>query len=132
MDDTIVTIPGNIVHVKFDKNKNRGLYIYISDVLADPIKKNWWSVRFFALIETGTPEPVENSWLLDDQQIRGEEFTMDGTVIQLFKTNFTTNQIINEQETKVQKDNIEPFKSKYQTEKIYLAVDNTIPIDSII
>jgi len=89
MEESLITIPGKIIFIKIgEKDHLGGFYAHVNDVLADH-KRGWWQVKFFPLVG-GLPEPqlVECCWILDDQQIRGERFTMKGTPYQLLKVDF--------------------------------------------
>lgn len=90
MDDSIITNDGEIVLVKI--NKVQGIYIKIINVTLDPLKKGWWMVKFYPLIPTKDFKLREAVWKLDEQQIRGEEFTMNGIPHQLFKADYEVKQ----------------------------------------
>lgn len=86
MDDTIITNPGDVILIKLGKDKQKGFYACITNVTADIYKRGWWSVRFFPFVLAPDSKLHEVEWKLDDQQIRGEEFTIDNHVYQMFKS----------------------------------------------
>jgi len=85
MDDTIITNNGEVILILVGKEKTKGFYALVTDVTADLVKRNFWVVKFALLVPMKDWKLREVSWLLDDQQIRGEEFTMNGVPHQLFK-----------------------------------------------
>jgi len=88
MDDSIIANPEEIILVKI--NKIRGFYAYIIDVIND-IKPGWWQVKMCPFIPASDFKLSEITWKLDDQQIRGSEFTMNGVVHQLCKVDLPKN-----------------------------------------
>lgn len=86
MDNSVITVNGEIVLVKV--NRVQGLYIQIIDVTLDPYKKGWWNVRFYALIPNKEFKLKEVIWKLDEGQIRGVEFTMNGVPHQMVKAEY--------------------------------------------
>jgi hypothetical protein len=86
MDDSVITIEGELVLVKI--NRVQGFYIKIINVTPDPFKKSWWNVKFFPLVPTKEFKLREASWKLDEDQIRGAEFTMNHIPHQLFKVEY--------------------------------------------
>ncbi len=56
------------------------LYARVEKITAD-IKPKWWQVKFLML--TFPPQLV--TWIIDDEQIRGADFTMGGTPIRIEK-----------------------------------------------
>jgi len=85
MDDSVITVNGEIVLVIV--NKVQGFYLKIIDVTPD-YKPGWWNVKFYPLIPTKDFKLRESIWKLDNQQIRGEEFTMNSIPHQLFKVEY--------------------------------------------
>ncbi len=85
MDNSVITNNGEIVLVKV--NKVQGFYIKIIDVTPD-YKPGWWNVKFYPLVPTKDFKLRETVWKLDNQQIRGEEFTMGGIPHQLLKVEY--------------------------------------------
>jgi len=75
MDDSIIANPGEIVLVKVNNSTTHSFYIKIESVTADA-KRGWWNVEFYPLIVTPNFKVIKANWILDDSQIRGEEFTM--------------------------------------------------------
>lgn len=94
MDNTIITNPGEIILIKIGKEKQLGFYAKVIDVIADKFKRNFWVVKFYPFVPTPDFKLVVMSWLLDDDQIRGQEFTMDGIPHQLFKVKFPEGEVI--------------------------------------
>lgn len=88
VDNTIITNPGDIILIKIGKEKNAGFYARINDVTADTMKRNFWHIKFVPIIIMKEFKLIEIDWLLDDNQIRGQEFTMKGVPHQLFKVEF--------------------------------------------
>ena len=86
MENSVITIEGNIVLVKV--NRSSGFYILIKDIFSDEIKKGWWNVVFYPLVPTQNFELQEVTWKLDDSQIRGTEFTMNQVYHQLIEVKF--------------------------------------------
>jgi len=89
-DETVITNPGDIILVRIGKEKQQGFYARVNDIVADH-KKGWWSVTFSPLIPTKDFKLHEIGWLLDNDQIRGQEFTLNGVPHQLFKVEFLDN-----------------------------------------
>lgn len=65
-----------LVHV----DSNPGFYARIDDISPD-VKKGWWVVKLLVLT---FPLQVY-TWILDENQIDGEPFTMGGTPLRLEK-----------------------------------------------
>lgn len=55
-------------------------YGRVEAITAD-VKKKWWRVKFLFL----TMPPQVTTWIIDDDQIRGADFTMGGTPIRIEK-----------------------------------------------
>lgn len=88
LDITIIANPGEIILIKVGKEKQQGFYAKVIDVTADKIKRGFWVVTFYPLIPTKDFKLMELSWILDDQQIRGQEYTMNDVPHQLFRIEF--------------------------------------------
>lgn len=86
MDNSVITNPEDIILIRV--NRAQDFYAKIIDVTVDSYKKGWWNVRFYPLVPTKDFKLREAIWKLDDQQIRGEEFTMNGIPHQLFKVEY--------------------------------------------
>jgi hypothetical protein len=86
MDESIIANPGDIILIKI--NKEMGFYAEVIDVVADKMKKGFWAMRFYPFVQTPDWKIIEVTWLLDNDQIRGQEFTMNGVPHQLFKIEF--------------------------------------------
>lgn len=56
------------------------LYARVEQITAD-MKPKWWQVKFLML----TIPPQIVTWIIDDEQIRGADFTMGGTPIRIEK-----------------------------------------------
>ncbi|MDZ7332373.1 MAG: hypothetical protein ONB31_10385 [candidate division KSB1 bacterium] len=87
---------------------NPTFFARIEDISPD-IKKGWWRVRLLIL---QIPLMV-TTWILDDDQIRGADFTMGGTPIRIEKVVAPRVALPNEPETvepKPQEPNITPKK----------------------
>ncbi|HEX9653735.1 MAG TPA: hypothetical protein VGA99_08485 [bacterium] len=56
------------------------LYARVEKIGPD-IKPKWWQVKFLML----TIPPQIVTWIIDDEQIRGADFTMGGTSIRIEK-----------------------------------------------
>jgi len=56
------------------------LYARVEKITSD-IKPKWWKVKFLML----TIPPQIVTWIIDDEQIRGADFTMGGTPIRIEK-----------------------------------------------
>lgn len=89
MDNSVVTIPGNIILII--SNQKEGIYAYVDDIAPDS-KPGWWRITFQILLPTPDFKPIKKMWILDDQQIRGQEFTMGGIKHQLQKTDLKLSQ----------------------------------------
>ena len=89
MDNTVITIEGELVLVKV--NKTQGFFIQVSEITPDKFKKGWWDIKFFPLVPTKEFKLREASWKLDEDQIRGAEFTMNHVPHQLFKVEYEGN-----------------------------------------
>lgn len=83
MDDSLVVIPGSIVLII--SNQKEGIYAFVDDIAPDN-KTGWWRVTFQILLPTPDFKPLKKMWILDEQQIHGQEFTMGGIKHQLQKT----------------------------------------------
>ena len=57
-----------------------GFYARVESITAD-VKPKWWEVKFLFLT---VPLQVA-TWIVDDNQIRGDDFTMGGTPIRIEK-----------------------------------------------
>jgi hypothetical protein len=68
--------PGEVLLVYFQQQPS--FFMRVEKVEAD-IKKYWWHLHFITL--TIPIEPV--TWILDDDQMRGASFTMDGQPIHI-------------------------------------------------
>jgi len=81
-----VVIPGEIVLLRV---KDTGVYVYIRDVVRDETTKNraGWIVTLSILVY-GLPEQTIR---VNDEHIRGEEFTMGGEFRQFCPVDFTGN-----------------------------------------
>lgn len=90
MDETVITNPGDIILIRMGKPATSGFYAKIIDVTADH-KRGWWQVRFNPLVMTSDFKLIELMWKLDNDQIRGQEFTMNQVPHQLFKVEFPDN-----------------------------------------
>ena len=88
MDNTIITNPGDIILIKIGKEKQLGFYAKVIDVVADKFKRGFWVVRFYPFVPTENMKLTIMPWQLDNDQIRGQEFTMNGVPHQLFKVEF--------------------------------------------
>jgi len=91
MDESIITNPGEIILVKIGKEKQDGFYARVNNIITDH-KPGWWIVNFSPLIPTKDFKLIEVKWILDNQQIRGQEFTMGKEpeiYYQLFKVEFS-------------------------------------------
>jgi len=93
MDNTIIVNPGDIILIKIGKEKQLGSYVKIIDVVADKFKQNFWIVRFHPFVPTEDFKIITMAWKLDDDQIRGQEFTLNGVPHQLFKVKFPEDEI---------------------------------------
>jgi hypothetical protein len=91
---------GDIVLIHNDKGSP--FYSLIEDINPD-IKKGWWVVSFILLVYPHS----KYSWLLRDEQLQGEEFTMNGNKIKIeeFKP-ITTD----EKKEIIKKPTLEKFK----------------------
>jgi hypothetical protein len=94
MDESIITNPGDIILIKIGKEKQLGFYARVIDVVADKFKRNFWVVRFYPFVPTENFKLITMSWKLDDDQIRGQEFTMNDVPHQLFKVKFPEDEVI--------------------------------------
>ena len=79
-------------------------YARVEKIMADA-KPQWWRVQFLMLT---IPVKV-TTWIIDDAQIRGADFTMGGTPIRIEK-------VIVPDEVEAPEEKEEPVKSK-NTEK---------------
>jgi len=109
MDDTLVALPNTIVMIVSNRSEN--CYVYITDVIEDK-KPGWWKVTFKILLPTKDFKPLVKTWILDNQQIRGQEFTMGEHRHQLRKTDMTVIQDNTQEPTKQQIPIFEPKKHK--------------------
>ncbi len=65
-----------LIHIE----EKPAFYARVEKISAD-FKPKWWRVKFFML----TIPPKVTTWIIDDDQIRGGEFTMGGTPIRIEK-----------------------------------------------
>jgi hypothetical protein len=107
MDTSVIALPGEIMLVKVGKENQNGFYALIKDILPDPKRKGWWIVKFYPFIPSPTFKLVETFWILDNQQIRGYEFTMDEVTYKLCKIEFQESERISEPIER--KNNVIPF-----------------------
>jgi hypothetical protein len=71
-------VEGDLVLIHIENKP--ALYARVEKITAD-VKPNWWRVQFLMLTI-----PVQLvTWIIDDEQIRGANFTMDGTPIRIEK-----------------------------------------------
>ncbi len=68
--------PGEVLLVYFQRQP--AFFVRVEHVYPD-VKKGWWRLHFITL--TLPIEPV--TWILDEDQMRGAEFTMGGHPIHL-------------------------------------------------
>lgn len=66
----------DLVLVHFDRQP--AFYARINDITPD-VKRGWYQVEFLVLYLP----PQTMVWILDEHQLRGEEFTMGGRPVQL-------------------------------------------------
>ena len=83
----ILTKIGDIILIKVGKDKQHGFYARVNDLIAD-YKKGWWKLKFSPLVQTPDFKMIELEWKLDEDQIRGEEFTVDQVPHQIFGVEF--------------------------------------------
>ena len=94
MDESIITNPGDIILIKIGKEKLQGFYARVNNISADH-KPGWWKIKITPFVPTKDFKLVEMEWKLDNDQIRGQEFTMNGGIPhQLFKVKFLEDEII--------------------------------------
>ncbi|NIV97636.1 hypothetical protein GWN26_00160 [Candidatus Saccharibacteria bacterium] len=74
--DSIIEQDLVLIHVE----EKPALYARVENITAD-VKPKWWRVKFLML--TFPPKLV--TWIIDDEQIRGADFTMGGTPIRIEK-----------------------------------------------
>lgn len=55
-------------------------YARVEKITVD-VKPKWWRVKFLML----SVPPQFITWIIDDEQIRGSDFTMDGTPVRIEK-----------------------------------------------
>lgn len=102
MDSSIIANPKEVILIKV--NRSQGFYAYVVDIISD-MKPGWWQVKLCPLIPTSDFKPPVIDWKLDDQQIRGSEFTMNnGIPHQLFKVEFPSN--FENESNKLSDDNV--------------------------
>lgn len=77
------------------------------------IKNNWWRVSFLVL---QIPLRVI-TWIIDDNQIRGEEFTMGGTPIRIEKVEVPEGAFEDLPESKKESKSEKPSKDTTDTEE---------------
>ena len=82
MNKTVIANPEDIIIIQIDRKVNH--FAYVTDIKPDH-KRGWWIISFILLSPTTENNFQEISWILDDQQIRGEEFTMNNIPHQLIK-----------------------------------------------
>ncbi|MBI4772833.1 MAG: hypothetical protein HY788_01410 [Deltaproteobacteria bacterium] len=66
-----------LIHVQH----NPGFFARVEEIVADR-KPGWWQVRILPL-SLDNSEFQSIVWILDDQQIRGEEFTMQSVPMRI-------------------------------------------------
>ena len=71
-------VEGELVLIHIENKP--ALYARVEKITAD-VKPNWWQVKFLMLT---IPLQVV-TWIIDDEQIRGGDFTMGGTPIRIEK-----------------------------------------------
>ncbi len=71
-------IEQDIVLIYYDNNP--AFYARVEKIIAD-YKPKWWRVKFLFLI---VPVQVV-TWIIDEEQIRGADFTMGGTPVRIEK-----------------------------------------------
>ncbi|MDZ7268589.1 MAG: hypothetical protein ONB48_12700 [candidate division KSB1 bacterium] len=74
----VAIVPQDLVLVHIDHKP--AFFARVEDINPDS-KRNWWQVKLFIL---ALPMKVV-TWTIDDDQIRGAEFTMGGTPVRLEK-----------------------------------------------
>ncbi|MCG3158732.1 MAG: hypothetical protein DKINENOH_05376 [bacterium] len=74
----VAIVPQDLVLVHIDHKP--AFFARVEDINPDS-KRNWWQVTLFIL---ALPMKVV-TWTIDDDQIRGAEFTMGGTPVRLEK-----------------------------------------------
>ena len=85
-----------LIHIE----EQPAFYARVEKITAD-VKPQWWRVKFLMLT---IPLNVA-TWILDDEQIRGADFTMGGTPIRIEKVEVP-------EEIELQEKKEEPVKSK--------------------
>ncbi len=70
--------PNDIVLVHID---NKPAFFARVERIDSDYKRNWWHVKFFVL---ALPMQVI-TWIIDDEQIRGADFTMGGVPVRVEK-----------------------------------------------
>lgn len=65
-----------LIHIE----EQPAFYARVEKISAD-FKAKWWRVKFLML----TIPPNVTTWIIDDEQIRGADFTMGGTPIRIGK-----------------------------------------------
>lgn len=74
----VAIVPQDLVLVHIDHTP--AFFARVEDINPD-IKRNWWQVTLFIL---ALPMKIV-TWTIDDDQIRGAEFTMGGTSVLIEK-----------------------------------------------
>ena len=115
IDTSIIVNPGDIILIKIGKEKQLGFYAKVIDVVADKFKRNFWVVRFHPFVPTEDFKIITMAWKLDDDQIRGQEFTMNDVPHQLFKVKFPEDEVIEPE--KMFKDDPVPLPKLKNTDK---------------
>ncbi|MFQ5865654.1 MAG: hypothetical protein ACE5IW_10530 [bacterium] len=75
-------------------------YARVEEITPD-VKPKWWRVKFLVL----TLPLKLLTWIIDDEQIRGTEFTMSGTSVRIEK-------VIPPEETEQPAENVEKDRAK--------------------
>src|SRR5512146_2315313 len=86
-----------LVHV----DRKPGFYARIEDIVPD-VKPGWWQVKLLVLT---FPLQVY-TWILDESQVAGADFTMGGTPIRLEK--------VESPHVRVEEPALEPLKQEQQ------------------
>ena len=58
MDNSVVTIPGNIILII--SNQKEGIYAYVDDIAPDS-KHGWWRITFQILLPTPDFKPIKKT-----------------------------------------------------------------------
>jgi hypothetical protein len=78
MQKTTALVEGDVALVYVD---NKPAFFVRIERIEPDVKKRWWRVRFLVLAIPLTA----TTWIIDEEQIRGAEFTMSGTPIRIEK-----------------------------------------------